>query len=61
MLFDGRSDRLNVVVLDFPASRGFMSDIPVHVSQEDLERLRARQPSAITQIRPIKITSKPAN
>jgi formate hydrogenlyase transcriptional activator len=44
MLFDGRSDRLNVVVLDFPASRGFMSDIPVHVEQEDLERLRARQP-----------------
>jgi len=48
MLFDGRSDRLNVVVLDFPASRGFMSDIPVHVAQEDLERLRARQPRLLT-------------
>jgi len=48
MLFDGRSDRLNVVVLDFPASRGFMSDIPVHVEQEDLERLRARQPRLLT-------------
>ena len=29
MLFDGRADRLNTVVLDFPASRGFMSDVPV--------------------------------
>ena len=48
MLFDGRSDRLNVVVLDFPASRGFMNDIPVHVSQEDMERLRARQPRVLT-------------
>ena len=48
MLFDGRSDRLKVVVLDFPASRGFMSDIPVHVAQEDLERLRARQPRLLT-------------
>jgi len=48
MLFDDRSDRLKVVVLDFPASRGFMSDIPVHVAQEDLERLRARQPRLLT-------------
>jgi formate hydrogenlyase transcriptional activator len=48
MLFDGRSDRLNIVVLDFPASRGFMSDIPVPVAQEDLERLRARQPRVLT-------------
>ena len=48
MLFDGRSDRLNLVVLDFPASRGFMSDIPVHVEHKDLERLRARQPKVIT-------------
>jgi hypothetical protein len=48
MLFDGRSDRLNIVVLDFPASRGFMSDIPLHVAREDLERLRARQPKPLT-------------
>ena len=48
MLFDGRSDRLKVVVLDFPASRGFLSDIPVHVAQEDLEWLRARQPRLLT-------------
>src|SRR5208337_2366636 len=48
MLFDDRSDRLKVAVLDFPASRGFMSDIPVHVAQEDLERLRARQPRLLT-------------
>ncbi len=48
MLFDGHSDRLKVVVLDFPASRGFMTDVPVHVAQEDLERLRARQPRLLT-------------
>ena len=48
MLFDDRSDRLKVAVLDFPASRGFMSDIPVQVAQEDLERLRARQPRLLT-------------
>jgi formate hydrogenlyase transcriptional activator len=48
MLFEDRSDRLKVVVLDFPASRGFMSDIPVqHVAQEDLERLRAREPRVV--------------
>ena len=48
MLFDDRSDRLKVAGLDFPASRGFMSDIPVPVAQEDLERLRARQPRLLT-------------
>src|SRR5271166_1941418 len=48
MLFDDRSDRLKVAVLDFPASRGFMSDIPAHVAQEDLERLRGRQPRVLT-------------
>ncbi|MGA8189918.1 MAG: sigma 54-interacting transcriptional regulator, partial [Candidatus Sulfotelmatobacter sp.] len=49
MLFDDRSDRLKVVVMDFPASRGFMSDVPVqHVSEEDLERLRERQPMVLS-------------
>ncbi len=49
MLFEEGSDRLNVVVLDFPASRGFMSDVPVqHVPQEDMERLRARTPRVLT-------------
>jgi formate hydrogenlyase transcriptional activator len=48
MLFDDRPDRLKVAVLDFPASRGFMSDIPVQVAPEDLERLRARQPRLLT-------------
>jgi GAF domain-containing protein len=33
MLFNDRFDRLKVVVLDFPASRGFMSDIPVQVAR----------------------------
>jgi formate hydrogenlyase transcriptional activator len=48
MLFDDHADRLKVAVLDFPASRGFMSDMPVPVAQEDLERLRARQPRLLT-------------
>ena len=48
MLFEHCSDRLNVVALDFPASRGFMRDIPVPVAKEDLERLRARQPRVLT-------------
>ena len=48
MLFDDGCDRLKFVVLDFPASHGFMSDIPVDVAQEDLERLRARQPRVLT-------------
>jgi formate hydrogenlyase transcriptional activator len=48
MLFNDRFDRLEVAVLDFPASRGFMSDIPVQVAQEDLERLRAHQPRLLT-------------
>jgi formate hydrogenlyase transcriptional activator len=48
MLFNDRFDRLKVAVLDFPASRGFMSDIPVQVAQEDLERLRAHQPRLLT-------------
>ena len=48
MLFDDRSDRLKVAVLDFPASRGFMSDLPVHVEQKDLERLRASGPRLLT-------------
>jgi formate hydrogenlyase transcriptional activator len=48
MLFDDRSDRLKVAVLDFPTSRGFMGDVPVHVSEEDLKRLRSRQPRVLT-------------
>ena len=48
MLFNDRFDRLKVAVLDFPASRGFMSDIPVQVAQEDLEWLRAHQPRLLT-------------
>ena len=49
MLFEGHSNLLNVAVLDFPASRGFMDEIPVQqVPEEDLERLRARQPRFLT-------------
>ena len=48
MLFDDCSDRLNVAVLDFPASRGLWAMSPMHVSEEDLKRLRARQPRMLT-------------
>jgi len=50
MLFENHSDRLNMVVLDFPASRGFITDVPVQLSEEDLERLRARQPRVLTPL-----------
>jgi formate hydrogenlyase transcriptional activator len=49
MLFEARSNRLNAVVLDFPASRGFMDEVPMQqVEEEDLERLRARKPRVLT-------------
>lgn len=48
MLFEGHSNRLNAVVLDFPASRGFMDEVPMQVEKEDLERLRARKPRVLT-------------
>lgn len=38
----------DAAILHFPASRGFMSDIPLHVAREDLERLRARPPKPLT-------------
>lgn len=49
MLFEAHSNRLNVVVLDFPGSRGFMDEVPMQqVEEEDLERLRARKPRVLT-------------
>ena len=49
MLFENHSNRLNVVALDFPGSRGFMSDVPVQqVPEEDMDRLRARRPRVLT-------------
>jgi len=50
MLFEEhRSDRLKVVFLDFPGSRGFMSDVPVQqIPAEDMERLRTRTPRVLT-------------
>lgn len=50
MLFEERpSDRLKSVVLDFPGSRGFMTDIPItEMSEEALEHLRTRQPRILT-------------
>jgi formate hydrogenlyase transcriptional activator len=50
MLFEEHpSDRLKTVVLDFPGSRGFMTDIPVtELSEEALQHLRTRQARILT-------------
>jgi len=50
MLFEeGSSDRLKTVVLDFPGSRGFLTDIPVtEVPEVALEHLRTRKPRILT-------------
>lgn len=44
-LLDKESKQMDCAVLDFPSGRGFLADIPVHdLSEEDLQKLRARQP-----------------
>jgi formate hydrogenlyase transcriptional activator len=44
-LLDRNSRRMDCAVLDFPGSRGFLADMPVHdLTDEDLAKLRARQP-----------------
>ena len=41
--------QLDCAVLDFPGSRGFLSDIPVHdLTEEDLGKLRARRPEFLS-------------
>lgn len=48
-LFEERSNRLKCMVMDFPGSRGYMSDVPVaEISEEELEDLRMRRPTVIT-------------
>jgi len=48
-LFEERSKRLKCMVMDFPGSRGYMSDVPVaEISAEELEDLRMRRPTVIT-------------
>jgi formate hydrogenlyase transcriptional activator len=50
MLFEERrSDRLKTLVMDFPSSRGFMSDMPItEIAEEGLEAFRARRPHVLT-------------
>jgi formate hydrogenlyase transcriptional activator len=50
MLFEERrSDCLKPIVLDFPGSRGLMSNIPVQpVSEEVLKQMRTRRPTLLT-------------
>jgi formate hydrogenlyase transcriptional activator len=48
-LFAERSNRLKCMVMDFPGSRGYVSDVPVaEISEEGLEDLRMRRPTVIT-------------
>ncbi|MGO9211932.1 MAG: sigma 54-interacting transcriptional regulator [Terriglobales bacterium] len=44
-LIDKQSNRLELAVLDFPASKGFLTDVAVHeLSDSDHEKLRAHKP-----------------
>lgn len=44
-LIDKQSNKLELVVLDFPGGKGFLADTPVaELTDQDLERMRARRP-----------------
>src|ERR1700689_2683359 len=44
-LIDKQSNRLECVVLDFPASKGFLADFPVReVTNQEVEKMRTRTP-----------------
>ncbi|HWR34579.1 MAG TPA: sigma 54-interacting transcriptional regulator [Clostridia bacterium] len=48
-LVNKNSRQLDRAVLDFPVSRGFLPDIPVHdLTDEDFRRLRTRQPELLS-------------
>jgi formate hydrogenlyase transcriptional activator len=48
-LIDKQSNRLDLAVLDFPASKGFLTDIAVHeLSSSDHEKLRAHKPELLS-------------
>jgi formate hydrogenlyase transcriptional activator len=48
-LIDKQSNRLNLAVLDFPASKGFLTDVAVHeLSSSDHEKLRAHKPELLS-------------
>jgi len=48
-LIDKQSNRLDLAVLDFPASKGFLTDVAVHnLSSSDHEKLRAHKPELLS-------------
>jgi len=49
-LIDKQSNKLELVVLDFPGGKGFLADIPVAaLTDQDLERMRTRRPEIRSQ------------
>src|ERR1700692_1937635 len=49
-LIDKQSNKLELVVLDFPGGKGFLADTPVaELTDQDLERMRARRPEIRSQ------------
>jgi formate hydrogenlyase transcriptional activator len=49
-LIDKQSNKLELVVLDFPGGKGFLADIPVaELTDQDLERMRTRRPEIRSQ------------
>jgi formate hydrogenlyase transcriptional activator len=47
-LIDKQSNRLELAVLDFPGSKGFLSDVAIHeLSSGDHEKLRAHKPELL--------------
>jgi formate hydrogenlyase transcriptional activator len=48
-LIDRQSNRLDLAVLDFPASKGFLTDVAVHeLSSSDHEKLHAHKPELLS-------------
>ncbi len=48
-LFEEHSNRLKCAILDFPGSRGFLSEVSIaEVAQADMEKLLTRTPSVVT-------------
>ena len=49
-LLDKQSSQLECVVLDFPGSKGFLTDVAVHeLSSSDHEKLRAHKPELLSE------------
>jgi formate hydrogenlyase transcriptional activator len=49
-LIDKQSNKLELVLLDFPGGKGFLADTPIaELTDQDLERMRARRPEIRSQ------------